>query len=836
IWPNIDLYFRLTSDGLKYEYLVNPGGDVSDIQVRLIGHEALLVEREQIEIVMDGFTIIDRALVGYQDDEEISVDFIQKEIDIYGFQVGDYDNSSVLVIDPLLYSTFLGGFRIDVGRDIALDDEGNFYITGYTNSTNFPTLNAYDPTHNTAGSPDHYDCFISKFTPSGDLVYSTYIGGSYNDEGLAITVDGRGHAYVTGRTRSYDFPIVNGYDDSVGATYGGYFDCFVLELNATGTGLVFSTYIGGNGRDEGNAISIDNDGNIYIAGTTSGKLFPTFNAYDDTWNDGYDCFVLKMNSTGTGLLYSTYVGGTFSLIPPFEDRDDYAVAMAVDSDGNTYVTGYTNSLDFPTVNAYDDTLGSWNTDDCFIIKLNATGNELLYSTYIGGVGSDRATDITVDSSGTAYITGSTQSSDFPITDAYDPALNGTSDVFLVALSPAGDQVLYSTYLGGSETDQGLGLCCDTLNNIYLGGTTASPDFPTVNGAEYEGNGSADCFVLRMNLTANTLSYSTCIGGVLNDNLLSIVLGAYGTVYATGYTYSDDFPLVDAYDASHNGESDVFVFALPDMSDSDADGIPDYNESLYGTDRFLADSDHDNLTDSAEIFIHFTNPLSNDSDSDALDDYAEVAVYFTDPWYYDSDYDSMSDAWEVLYDLDPLNSVDALHDPDDDMLPNFGEFQNGTLPHVNDTDSDLMADGWEVLYNLNPLNPSDAEGDRDSDTLTNLQEFQLGTSPLLRDSDLDAIPDDWEVANGFDPLDPAVPLIEFLLYNQHITLILLFGGAGIFMVGFYIIRARIHERRSKRERDNEHEEIHSVIKDLEDDAVSIRTSDERDGLDTFDDDE
>ncbi len=825
IWLGIDLHLRITAAGLKYDYIVYPGGNVSDIQIGVTGHENLYITREQIIVGMDSYSIIDNQLKAFQEEQPIHVEFTQRDVNVYGFRMDDYDYSSVLEIEPLLYSTLIGGSSIDISRDIVVDDEKNVYITGRTGSMNFPTLNSYDSTYNSGTASVTDDCFITKLNPLGDIIYSTYVGGLLWEEGIALAVNDEGNVFVTGRTTSYDFPIVNGYDQSFGG--GGNYDCFILVLNSTGTGLIYSTYMGGDMHDEGDAISIDDDGNIFIAGTTSERSFPTVNAYDDTWNDGYDCFVLKMNSTGTGLIYSTYVGGTFSETPPYDDRDDIAVAMTVDSEGCAYVTGYTNSQSFPTVNAYDDTLGSWNTDDCFVFKLNATGSGLVYSTYIGDIGQDRGADITIDSAGCAYITGSTQSNAFPLSDAYDTTLNGTSDTFLTKLSSDGNQLLYSTYIGGSETDSGQTLMHDVMNNIYLGGITWSPDFPAVNGADYEGNGSMDCFVLKMNLTANTLTYSTTVGGTLADNLQSLTLDAYGTVYAAGYTYSDDFPLVNPYDATQNGESDVFVFILPDMGDSDADGIPDYNESLYGTDRFSADSDQDGLTDSEELFIHFTNPLSNDSDFDLLDDYAELMIHLTNPLSNDSDSDLMPDGWEVMNLLDPLDPSDAVQDPDNDMLSNLGELQNGTLPNDNDTDSDLMSDGWEVLYDLNPLNPSDASSDLDLDTLTNQQEYNLGTNPQSSDSDVDGIPDAWEVSMGFDPLDSEVSILEFLLYNMHVTFLLSVLVTGTGMAVYYLMRPRLEELKMRKEQEHEQEEIHSVIKLLGGDEVNTQQVDEAD---------
>ena len=821
IWAHIDLELYSTSDGLRFEYVIHPGGDVSDIQLSTKRQDGTEATNRGFRTCITDDSLIDAHIQGYQDNSPVSVECIKVNDDTFGFHASTYDSLSSLTIESLLFSSYIGGSGSETGRDIAVDSLGNIYVTGSVTSVDFPLVGPYDSVLNADGSSAYTDCFVMKFDSNRNLVYSTFIGGTLADGGFAIAVNDLGEVYVTGRTKSSDFPVKTAFDDTFGG--GNSYDCFLFKLNATGNGLVFSTYIGGSFGDEGFGICIDDDGNVYITGITESQFFPTLNAYDDSYNTGWDCFVLMMNSTGTGLVYSTFIGGTFSFTPPFADRNDFAEAIAVDSYGNAFVTGYTNSQSFPTVNAYNDTLSSWNIDDCFVFKLNATGNGLIYSTYIGGTGQDQATDISIDAEGCAYITGSTQSTDFPLVNAYDEDLNGASDSFLVKLSPEGNQLLYSSLLGGNGIDSGQSLVCDELDNIYLGGITNSSDFPVVNGVAYNGNGSASCFVLKLNLTSNSILYSTCVGGSMDDSLLSLIIDSYGTVYATGSTYSDDFPMVNSYDSTQNGASDVFVFLLPDFGDSDSDGIPDYNESLYGTNRFSADSDLDDLSDYQEVFIYLTNPLSNDSDSDTLDDFSEVMVYHTNPLSNDTDSDHMSDEWEVLYSLDPLDPTDAGLDPDGDMLSNLGEYQNGTLPNNWDTDSDMMSDGWEVQYGLNPLDPTDATGDLDADSLTNLQEYENGTNPRSSDSDLDGIPDDWEVSMGFDPLNPEVPLLEFLLYNFQITILLCMIIVGVCVGIFYLLRPRLEERRMKKEQELEEKEIQTVIHELSvdsDDEVQV----------------
>ncbi|MFB3895544.1 MAG: SBBP repeat-containing protein [bacterium] len=333
----------------------------------------------------------------------------------------------------LIYSTYLGGGNDDYGAGIAVDSSGYVYVTGYTASVlTFPTTtNAIDRSFN--GGAD--DAFISKLNSNGTgLVYSTFLGGSGYDEAYSIALDNSGNAYITGGTSSSDFPTTSGAFDS---SYNGgniYGDSFVSKLNADGTSLVYSTYLGGSDGDSGVDIAVDTSGNAYLTGFTKSTDFPTTTgAFDTACNqnnsDASDSFVSKLNSTGTALLYSIFLGGR---------NDDYGYSIAIDKSGNAYVTGYTLSYsDFPiTADAYDTT--SINIDsygDAFITGLNASGTALLYSTYMGGGYEDWGTAITVDNSGNVYVTGNTNSSDFPTTPgALDMVLNGNLDGFITKMS------------------------------------------------------------------------------------------------------------------------------------------------------------------------------------------------------------------------------------------------------------------------------------------------------------------------------------------------------------------------------------------------------------------
>jgi len=350
----------------------------------------------------------------------------------------------------LAYSTFLGGSDWDVGYGIAVDGAGQAYVTGDTGSTDFPTTpGAWDTTYN------GLDVFVSKLNTAGTaLAYSTFLGGSNSDQGFGIAVDGAGRAYVTGDTYSSDFPTTVGAWDRT--HNGGTYDAFVSKLNAAGTALAYSTFLGGSDWDWGNDIAVDGAGQAFITGGTDSTGFPTTaGAWDRTYNGGtYDAFVSKLNGAGTALLYSTFLGG---------NDYDWGPAIAVDGAGQAYVTGMTGSIDFPTTAGTWDTIYNGSTYDAFVSKLNAAGTALAYSTFLGGSNWDYGFGIAVDGAGQAYVTGWTSSTDFPTTPgAFDTTHNGTTDVFVSKLA-----------LGGGGTYTLSGRVRDGSGNGIAGVTVAA---------------------------------------------------------------------------------------------------------------------------------------------------------------------------------------------------------------------------------------------------------------------------------------------------------------------------------------------------------------------------
>jgi uncharacterized protein (TIGR03437 family) len=378
------------------------------------------------------------------------------------------------------------------------------------------------------------------------LAYSTYLGGSGDDSGYGIAVDSSGNAYVTGYTFSSNFPAAN----PLQASNRGNMDVFVTKLNAAGSALVYSTYLGGSGDDSGHGIAVDSSGSAYVTGYTTSSNFPTANALQPSYGGGKcDAFVTKLNAAGSALVYSTYLGGGYS---------DEAFGIAVDPSGNAYVTGLTDSSNFPTANALQASLRGYG--DAFVGKLNAAGSALVYSTYLGGSGDDGGYGIAVDSSGNAYVTGYTWSGNFPTANALQ-ASNGGSDAFVTRLNAAGSALVYSTYLGGSGEDGGYGIAVDSSGNAYVTGYAWSTNFPTANALQRSNRGFINAFVTKLNAAGSALVYSTYLGGGTIDRGYAIAVDSSGNARVTGGTYSSDFPTANALQASKGGLINAFVTEL-----------------------------------------------------------------------------------------------------------------------------------------------------------------------------------------------------------------------------------------------------------------------------------
>jgi len=573
LYEGIDLVYYGNGKQLEYDFIVHAGANPNVIRLRYEG------SAEALRLLKDGSVTIATS-VGlmremkpfvYQLEAETS-DAAKRAIaaqwrlvngNELQFALGAYDHRRTLYIDPLLFSTFVGGSGNDHGYSLALDLFGNAYITGQTSSLNFPTtVGAFDLSLNGAGGERNWgDVFVAKLNSAGTaLVYNTVIGGNSGEAGASIAVDRRGNAFITGATYSENFPTTaSAFDTSFN---GGNSDAFVLGLDPTGSKLVYSTFLGGNGlADQGLDIALDELGYLYVAGHTSSTNFPlTPNAYDLTHNNGEDVFVAKLATRGPLLVFSTLLGG---------EKGDCAKGLVLDAQGNVYITGITESANFPaTAKAFDATFNGGG-NDAFVAKLNAQGSALLYSTFLGGAGKEDCNAIARDD-GNVIVAGCTASRDFPTTSgAYDTSFNGAGakewgDVFLTKLNSAGNALLTSTFLGNLGDEHVRGLALDEKGDAYLAGYTSSPNFPTTTEAvDATHNGSVDVFFAKLNRNATKLEYGTLLGGGSDDYAYDLALLGAGGIYLCGYTSSANYATtLGALDESFNGGSDdAFVAKL-----------------------------------------------------------------------------------------------------------------------------------------------------------------------------------------------------------------------------------------------------------------------------------
>jgi hypothetical protein len=434
-----------------------------------------------------------------------------------------------------------------------------------------------------------------RFLPSALTAFSTYLGGGSADVATAVAVDSSGNTYITGYTSSTNFPTTKGAYQT--HNNGGY-DAFVTKLNPSG-GVAWSTYLGGKGDDYGLGIAVDGSGNVYVTGATSSTNFPTKSPLQAANGGGYDAFVTELNATGSGLVYSTYLGGSgnedfssFGTGP----QSDFAGAIAVDASGNAYVTGLTSSTNFPTANAFQGSYqGNAGGSDAFVAKINAGGTGLAYATYLGTSGHEAGLGIAVDASGDAYVTG-TAGTSFPTTtgafQTTDPT-GGAPVAFVTELNPSGTGLVYSTYLGGStHGTQALGIAINASGDAYVTGETTATDFPVTPGAfqTTPALNVPNAFVTVLNATGSGLVYSSYLGGNGANGVsgtvnvgTGIAVDSAGNAYLTGWTSATNFPTANAFQPAYGGgNADAFVAQLHPFQSGTASLV--YSSYLGGSDR------------------------------------------------------------------------------------------------------------------------------------------------------------------------------------------------------------------------------------------------------------
>ena len=590
VYSGIDLVYYGTQRQLEYDFVLAPGADPRVIRLAIEGPQKLHIDAQgELIASVEGGEIRLKKPIAYQDADSakqiVAANYVVRGDGGVAFQLGKYDPSRTLIIDPILsYSTYLGGSNIDGANAIAVAPDKTAFITGGTYSLDFPTAHPLQPNH---GGPDDFfkDAFVSKLSADGStLLYSTYLGGKNEDVGYGIAVDVFGDAYITGTTESPDFPVPStvpsfnslcGGDGACGATWNpqGFLvrNAFVIKLNPEGSVPLYSGFLGYYENVIAQAIAVDANQIAYVTGQVGPNITPTVvitppklppppfpitpNAAQPTFAGGAtEAFVGKISATGNTIEYLTYLGGT---------DEEIGYGVAVDTHASAYVTGLTYSVNFPVVNPLQPAYGG--AGDAFLAKVNTNGSgpsSLVYSTFLGGSNLDQGNGVAVDSNGIAYITGFAGAGALTFTTVGSFS-GGDADAFAAkidATKTGTASLLYFRYFGGSAADAGNGIAVDPSGNAYVTGSTVSADFP-VTAAAFQakyGGGNADAFATKLDPTGATLLYSSFLGGTNTDIGYGIAVDPTGAAYIAGQTCSLDFPLANPLQAAPGGNCDAFV--------------------------------------------------------------------------------------------------------------------------------------------------------------------------------------------------------------------------------------------------------------------------------------
>jgi hypothetical protein len=646
VYPGIDLVYYGNARELEYDFVVEPGADPNLIRFVLDPGSAKNAARAHdasaVRIDPDGSLVVPVATgelrfhkpVVYQparahECEKTSaassagcaqqrgrdgVDgrFVILADNRVGFELGAYDTTRPLIIDPVLeYSTFYGGAETDVIGGIAVNASGNAYVAGTTDSfEDFPTSDNLSPDNGGTTDVHQTDAFAAEINAEGTgYVWSTYLGGTSTDDGRAIAIDDSGNVYVTGFTASEDFPVKNEYDDD----QTGSFSVFVTKIAPDGTSILYSTYLSATyNNNGGHAIAADKNGNAYVTGLldiTPG--FPQRNGFvsDCDAEEATSGFITRLDTTKSGdesLVYSTVLCNFFSI----------GHGIAADDIGNVYVAGETDWPDFPTKNGFKtecDECDNTHTDAFFIkVDTDASGAEsIVYSTFLGGIGFERAYALALDDDGYVYVTGMTFSPDFPVTEGALQTTRDTGfDAFVTKIDPAGvgeESLVWSTYLGGSDSDIGTGIAVDASHNVYVALDTESSDLPTRSAPQASFGGGvttqfppedpSDAYVAKIRSDASDLLYATYVGGSHNETpfvgaswtkYFPPSIAVEGTnAYVGGGTRSGDFPVgeagTNAYFDTLQGEMDGFIVKLALNPDFSLDALSSMTLDVSGSD-------------------------------------------------------------------------------------------------------------------------------------------------------------------------------------------------------------------------------------------------------------
>lgn len=557
VYKGVDLVYYGNQRQLEYDFVVAPGVDPKVIKMDFSGADSIaLSDNGDLILGVGGREVQLRAPVTYQESGGIRKE-IGSRYELHatngplpkvGFIIDRYDKKKPLVIDPVLvYSTYFGGNGSEQASAITVDAAGNAYITGLTDSTNFPLVGAVQSSY--GGDPQ--DIFVSKIDPSGTgLVYSTYLGGDGQDYASDIAIDAGGNVYLTGYTGSSNYPTAGAIQN----TRSGLYSAFVTKLNAAGSAIDYSTYYGGTFGEFGTSIAVDPTGSAFVGGISSSPDFPRVGGvqteYGGMLSDG---FILKLNPAGDQVIFSSQVGG---------NGNDIVNDIAIDGNGAVYLTGGTFSTNYPAIGASQPTFRG-GVFDAFLTRINGAGSAIAFSTYLGGGADDRANRIALDAQNNVYIGGTTASTNFPTSAAIQPTFGGGNSDSFVAKFGSGGTISYSTFFGGSGADLLNGIVVDSTGNAFLAGSTSSADLTQIQPVQPQyGGGDADAFAAKLRAAGDSFEYSTFIGGSGFDSAADVGIDQFGSAYILGVTNSANFLIANPFQANYaGGSSDLFLTKL-----------------------------------------------------------------------------------------------------------------------------------------------------------------------------------------------------------------------------------------------------------------------------------